>query len=83
MYRLCQLFVIALMLFAGPAEAATLQGNAVIAQWKLMDVCARQAQTAYPDFTAEENAKREAELQRCLQRGNLPPRQLLSAPPPH
>ena len=81
MYRIGWLFAIALGLLPGPAGAATLQGNLVIAKWKRMDLCARHAQTEHPAFTAAENAAREAALKRCLEGGNLPPRQPL--PPPH
>jgi hypothetical protein len=40
-----------------------------------MDTCTRQAQTAFPDFTAESNAKRDAKLKECLAGRNLPPRE--------
>jgi len=50
--------------------------------WKSADKCAKQAQAAYPDYSAEANAKREAKLKECLSNGNLPPRQPLSQPPP-
>ena len=80
MNRVCQLFVIAALFSAGAAEA-TQQGQVVIAKWKLMDVCARQAQTAHPAFTPEENAARQAALKRCLEDNNLPPREP-AAPPP-
>jgi hypothetical protein len=79
MHRLCWLFLLALALVAAPAEASTVQGNVVIGKWKQMDVCAKQAQTEHPAFTAEENAKRQAALDRCLEGSNLPPRQ----PPSH
>ena len=61
--------------FAGTAAAATQPGIAAMASWKAMDNCARQAQAAFPDFTAESNAKRDAKLKECLGAGNLPPRQ--------
>jgi hypothetical protein len=64
----------ALMLIAGTA-AATQQGIVVISKWKTMDKCARLAQLAHPDFTAESNAKREAQLKACLNSNNLPPHQ--------
>lgn len=83
MYRICWLFAIALGLLPGPAAAATVQGNVVIAKWKRMDLCAQQAQTEHPAFTAAENAAREAALKRCLESRNLPPRQPLPQPPPH
>ena len=66
---------LALLLPAGAAEA-TQQGQNVIKGWKRMDDCARQAQAAYPDYTAEANAKRDAKLKECLDKGNLPPRAL-------
>ena len=34
----------------------------------------QQAQIAFPDFTPEANAKREARLKDCLAAQNLPPR---------
>jgi hypothetical protein len=78
------LFVaLALALFAGAAEAATQQGVAAVAKWKVMDLCAKLAQAAYPDFTAEANVKRDAQLNACLNANNLPPRQPQSQPNPH
>jgi hypothetical protein len=60
--------------------AATQQGQAALRGWKTADTCAKQAQTAYPDFTAESNAKREAKLKECLNINNLPPRAPLAQP---
>jgi hypothetical protein len=40
--------------------------------WKQMDNCTRAAIKAYPDYTAEALAKREAQRRLCLRRGNLP-----------
>ena len=54
---------------------ATGQGTIAIQKWKTMDVCAKQAQIAFPDFTPESNAKREAQLKNCLNANNLPPRE--------
>jgi hypothetical protein len=72
----------ALMLAAGTA-AATQAGVTAIANWKVMDACAKQAQTAFPDFTADAEAKRDAMLKQCFQMNNLPPRQPATpAPPP-
>ena len=45
-----------------------------------MDSCARQAQTAYPEFNAEANAKRDAKLKDCLNANGLPPRQPQAQP---
>ena len=42
--------------------------------WKTMDLCAKQAQDAFPDFTADAQAKRDAKLKDCLAGKNLPPR---------
>jgi hypothetical protein len=44
-----------------------------------MDFCAIEAQRAFPDFTAEANARRDAALKDCLARKNLPPRE--ASPP--
>ncbi len=73
--------VIALGLSAGTAKA-TGQGTAAIARWKTMDTCAKQAQAAFPDFTPDTNAKREAKLKACLNANNLPPREPLAPPQP-
>jgi hypothetical protein len=64
-----------------PAAAHALTSNAVTAmgRWKSMDKCAIEAQRAFPDFTAEANAKRDARLKECLAGQNLPPRE--GAPP--
>ncbi len=64
--------LLALCLAAGPV-AATQQGQQAIDQWKEMDNCARKAQAAYPDFTAQSNAKRDKKLKECLESHNLPP----------
>jgi hypothetical protein len=59
---------------------ATQQGQAALRSWKTADTCARQAQTAYPDFSAESNAKRDARLKECLNSNGLPPRAPLGQP---
>ncbi len=66
-------------LAAGPA-AATGVGQAMMKNWKTMDVCAKQAQTQYPDHTAQAYAKRDAALKACLSGNNLPPREPLAPP---
>ena len=68
-------FAIAL---APVAAQASQQGVIVTKNWKTMDICAKQAQTAFPDFTAEANAKRDAKLKECLEGTNLPPRDSLT-----
>ena len=68
-----------LILLLGTSQAtASQQGAAAITNWKTMDRCARDAQTAFPDFTAEANAKRDAQLKACLEGRNLPPRDSLA-----
>jgi membrane protease subunit (stomatin/prohibitin family) len=54
---------------------ATQQGEAVLRNWKQMDKCAKQAQAAYPEYSAESNVKRDAKLKECLNAYGLPPRQ--------
>lgn len=60
-----------------PAAAHALTSNALtaMARWKSMDKCATDAQRAFPDFTADANAKRDAQLKACLAGQNLPPRE--------
>ena len=69
-----------LLLLIGTAEASQ-QGQTAVGSWKAADKCAKQAQAAYPDYSAEANAKRDAKLRECLNAGNLAPRQPLSQPP--
>ena len=70
-----------LLLPLGTAKASQ-QGQAAVGYWKAADKCAKQAQAAYPDYSAEANAKRDAALKNCLNGSNLAPRQPLSQPPP-
>ncbi|HUK00338.1 MAG TPA: hypothetical protein VLV85_18950 [Stellaceae bacterium] len=42
------------------------------AVWRAMDKCNDTAHKAYPDYTPESNAKREAARKKCLRGGNLP-----------
>ena len=63
----------AVLLSAVPA-AATQSGLTAIRNWHAMDDCARKAQAAFPDFTADANARRDAKLKECLEQHNLPPR---------
>ncbi|HTV45329.1 MAG TPA: hypothetical protein VMF05_08440 [Stellaceae bacterium] len=69
------------VLLAGTAEASQ-PGLTAITKWKTMDACARQAQAAHPDFTAQSNAQRNAQLNACLNANNLPPRQPQQQSPP-
>jgi hypothetical protein len=62
------------------AAQATQPGRSVLTNWKVMDVCTRQAQTAYPDYNADSNAKRDEALNQCLNANMLPPRQPWARP---
>ena len=62
-----------LLLAAAPATA-TQQGVQATKNWKMMDKCSRDAQVAFPDYTAEAYAKRDALVKECLAGKNLPPR---------
>ena len=74
-------FLVLVVFLVSPLGAeATQQGQWALRNWKTMDNCARQAQTAYPDFSAESNAKRDAKLKECLNASSLPPREPLAQP---
>ena len=81
MYRLAYSLATVLLFLIGTAEAATQQGQQVNSNWRTADKCAKQAQAAYPDYSAESNAKRDAQLKACLNSNNLAPRGPLSQPP--
>ena len=65
----------AIFLFPTGAHAVGGQAAIVMSKWKSMDKCAIEAQRAFPEFTAESNAKRDAKLKECLAGQNLPPRE--------
>ncbi len=70
---------LALLLALVPAAArASQQGVVAMKNWKTADLCAKEAQTAFPDFTADAQAKRDAKLKECLAGKNLPPREPLA-----
>ena len=77
---ICLAVAAALALGAVAAQAATAQGTTAVHNWKTMDTCERQAHTAFPDFSAESNAKRDAALKNCLNANRLPPRAPASGP---
>jgi hypothetical protein len=64
---------IGLIITAAAAQASQ-QGIVTLQKWKASDLCAKKAQQAFPDFTPEANAKREAQLKACLEQQALPPR---------
>ena len=72
-------FVALLTALAMPvtATANSRSGNLMMNNWKASDRCAATAQKAYPDFTAESNAKRDAMMKNCLASQNLPPHENL------
>ena len=72
-------FAATLALWATCAQA-TQQGQQAMKNWKQMDNCAKQAQTAYPNFDADSNAKRDAKLKTCLNLYQLPPREPSAQP---
>jgi hypothetical protein len=65
----------AAVVLSSVAAEATQQGYTALTKWKQMDSCAKQAQAAFPEFSAESNAKRDAKLKECLNARSLPPRQ--------
>lgn len=67
------LLTIGLVLAAATAQASQ-PGTQTLKNWKVADMCAKKAQQAFPEFTAEANAKRDAQLKQCLEQSNLPPR---------
>jgi hypothetical protein len=62
------------------AMAYTSYGQGTMHNWTASNRCAQAAQKAFPDYTPESNAKRDAQLKQCLASGNLPPRPSLEAP---
>ena len=66
---------IAVLLGLGaPSAHATQAGQQAIRNWGAMDQCAKDAQSAFPDYSADAYAKRDAKLKECLEGKNLPPR---------
>jgi hypothetical protein len=71
--------LVALALIGGavPAARAQLPGyngyNQSERIWSRMDKCKRQAWKQHPDYTREDNAKREEVVKHCLQARNAPP----------
>jgi hypothetical protein len=76
------LLLVLLFLLSAVNAGATQQGQSALRSFKIMDACAKQAQTAFPDFNADSNAKRDAKLKACLNANGLPPREPLAQPGP-
>jgi hypothetical protein len=75
MKRVIAILALLLVFAPGAAQAISQQGAGVMRNWKTGDNCAKQAQTAFPDFTPEANAKRDAKLKECLEANHLAPRE--------
>lgn len=74
MHRLAVAFAVFVAFVAFAAAAMASQpGQVVIKNWTVMDQCTQAARTAFPDYTADANAKREAKVKECLENKNLPP----------
>ena len=78
MGRLIAVILAMTIALAAGAAYATQAGQGAIKNWSLMDQCAREAQAAYPDYSAADYAKRDAKLKECLEEKNLPPRDPLA-----
>jgi len=64
------------------AMAVSPYGQQMMHTWKAEDRCAAAAQKAFPDYTPEGNAKRDAQMKQCLSSQVLPPRGDLETPAP-
>ena len=73
---------LAVLAMPGVTMATTQYGQTMMKYWSLSDRCAAQAQRAFPDYTPEANAKRDANMKQCLAGGSLPPRGDLDRPKP-
>jgi hypothetical protein len=78
MKRAIPAVVFLLALAPGLTQGASQQASGVMKNWKTGDNCAKQAQAAFPDFTPEANAKRDAKLKECLETNRLAPRESLA-----
>ena len=78
MKRVIPMLALYFVLMPSVPQAASLQASGVMGNWKTGDNCAKQAQAAFPDYTPEANAKRDAKLKECLEANRLAPRESLS-----
>ncbi len=82
------LLLIALAVAGGFAPAADAQipgystHNQSVGVWRRMDACKRQAWKEHPDYTRDDNLKRDQAVKRCLEANNLPPIAPLAPQPP-
>jgi hypothetical protein len=78
--RLCYaLLLLAATALPAAADPSWKQSSAI---WAQMDKCAQQARKAFPDYTREANAKREAARQKCLRGASLPGEADVAPPAP-
>ncbi len=74
MTRISGVFLLLAVMLAPALGSASQQGTQAIRNWVAADRCAREAQEAFPDYSAEAYAKRDAKLKDCLAGKALPPR---------
>ena len=84
MHRIALIALFMALTMPVTAMAFTQYGQQMMRTWKAEDRCAAAALKAFPDYTPEGNAKRDAQMKLCLSSQNLPPRGDLdtSAPKP-
>jgi hypothetical protein len=70
-------FAIALAMPVAAMATGTQQGLQMMRHWVSSDRCMQAAQKAFPDYTADSIAKREAQIKQCLANQNLPPREAI------
>ena len=69
----CTLLLVAATALLGARPAiADANWKTSSAIWRQMDNCTKAALKAYPDYTHESNARREALRRNCLRSSNLP-----------
>jgi hypothetical protein len=59
---------------APDAMAAGDRSKPITAQWAAMDNCSKASFKQFPDYTADDAARRDAFVRQCLRSGHLPPR---------
>jgi len=76
--RALPIIVLAALFGAGSAHAVTTRYREQTTRWDNGDKCAKLAIEKYPDFTPEDNAKRDAYERRCRNSRDVPGRALSS-----
>ncbi|HLJ64261.1 MAG TPA: hypothetical protein VKT70_09155 [Stellaceae bacterium] len=79
MRRSC--FLALCLVLAGFEAHASDTSKAVSGTWKAQDNCTKAAFRKFPDYTAEAEAKRKADIRQCLANSNLPTRDPLVVAP--